>query len=199
MAELTEATTGDDPLAFFAQWFEEAHKAEISEINAFTLATVDTDSKPHARIVLLKGMDEKGFVFYTNYNSAKGQELDSNAFASAVFFWKELERQVRIEGVTEKVEEALSDEYFASRPTGSQLGAWSSPQSTIIASREELHENYKMYEDKYKASVPRPPHWGGYRIIPHRLEFWQGRSSRMHDRILFVYEGDQWRKFRLAP
>ena len=199
MAELTEATAGDDPLAFFMQWFEEAEKAQLTEINAFTLATTDADHRPHARIVLLKGIEENAFVFFTNYDSAKGQELASNAYTSAVFFWKELERQVRIEGTAEKVSAEESDLYFSTRPIASQLGAWSSPQSKIISSREVLTENFKLYEDKYKKAVPRPPHWGGYRIIPHRIEFWQGRSSRMHDRILFVYEGDQWRKFRLAP
>ena len=137
MSELTEATTGDDPLAFFVQWFSEAEHAGVEEINAFTLATVDGEHKPHARIVLLKGIEENGFVFFTNYNSAKGQELTANHFASAVFFWKELERQVRIEGITEKTQAEESDLYFSTRPLGSQLGAWSSPQSRIISSREE--------------------------------------------------------------
>ena len=199
MAELTEETAGDDPLSFFAKWFAEAQTADADEVNAMTLATVDADNKPHARIVLLKEISDKGFVFFTNYNSAKGQELASNPFASALFFWKELERQVRIEGITEKIDADESNEYFFSRPHGSRIGAWASPQSRIISSREVLDENYQLYEDKYKEEVPRPPHWGGYRIIPHRIEFWQGRSSRMHDRILFVYEGGQWRKFRLAP
>lgn len=199
LAELDEATAGDDPLAFFGKWFAEAEQAKVHEINAMTLATVDADSKPHARIVLLKGLDATGFVFFTNYNSAKGHDLDVNPFASSVFFWQELERQVRIEGITEKLEPEESDTYFNSRPAGSQLGAWASPQSRIISSREVLDENYKLYEDKYQEKIPRPPHWGGYRIIPHRIEFWQGRSSRMHDRILFVYESEQWRKFRLAP
>jgi pyridoxamine 5'-phosphate oxidase len=199
LAELDEQTAGDDPLAFFGKWFAEAETAKVNEVNAMTLATVDAEGKPHARIVLLKGLDAKGFVFFTNYNSAKGHDLDVNSFASTVFFWPELERQVRIEGIAEKVEGTESDTYFASRPAGSRLGAWASPQSRIISSREVLDENYKMYEDKFKESIPRPQHWGGYRIIPHRIEFWQGRSSRMHDRILFVYEGEQWRKFRLAP
>ncbi|MBL7718066.1 MAG: pyridoxamine 5'-phosphate oxidase [Flavipsychrobacter sp.] len=199
MAELDEATAGDDPLVFFGRWFSEAEKARVLEVNAMTLATVDAEHKPHARIVLLKGLDDKGFVFYTNYQSAKGHNLDANPFVSSVFFWGELERQVRIEGIAEKVETTESDQYFSSRPEGSRIGAWASPQSRIISSREVLEENYQMYTDKFGAQVPRPPHWGGYRIIPHRIEFWQGRSSRMHDRILFVYEEGRWRKFRLAP
>lgn len=199
MAELNESTAGDDPITFFIQWFNEAEKADIVDMNAFALATVDAENKPHARILLLKGIEEKGFTFFTNYNSAKGRDLEANSFASAVFFWKELERQVRIEGITEKVDDAESDRYFSSRPHDSQVGAWSSPQSKVISSRDVLEENYTMYSDKYKEAVPRPPHWGGYRIIPHKIEFWQGRSNRMHDRILFVYENGQWRKFRLAP
>lgn len=199
LAELDEQTAGDDPLAFFGKWFADAEASKVNEVNAMTLATVDAEGKPHARIVLLKGLDSKGFVFFTNYNSAKGHDLEESSFASIVFFWPELERQVRIEGITEKVEAGESDAYFNSRPAGSRIGAWSSPQSRIISSREVLDENYKMYEDKFKESIPRPHHWGGYRVIPHRIEFWQGRSSRMHDRILFVYESEQWRKFRLAP
>lgn len=199
LAALDEATAGDDPLAFFGKWFAEAEAAQIDETNAMTLATVDADAKPHARIVLLKGLDEKGFVFFTNYHSAKGHNLDENPFASLVFFWKELERQVRVEGIAEKLEAEENSIYFSSRPYGSRIGAWASPQSRIISSREVLDENFKLYEDKYKEQVPCPPHWGGYRIIPHRVEFWQGRGSRMHDRILFVYESEQWRKFRLAP
>jgi pyridoxamine 5'-phosphate oxidase len=199
LAELDESTAGDNPLAFFGKWFAEAEQARIDETNAMTLATVDADGKPHARIVLLKGLDEKGFVFFTNYKSAKGLELEANAFASIVFFWKELERQVRIEGIAEKLEAAESDHYFATRPAASRIGAWASPQSRIITGREELDENFKMYGDKFGEAVPRPPHWGGYRIIPHRIEFWQGRASRMHDRILFVYEDEAWRRFRLAP
>jgi pyridoxamine 5'-phosphate oxidase len=199
MAELSEETAGDDPLSFFATWFAEAQTADADEVNAMTLATVDAENKPHARIVLLKEISENGFVFFTNYNSAKGKELAGNSFASALFFWKELERQVRIEGIAEKIEEEESDTYFFSRPQASRLGAWASPQSRIISSREVLDENYQLYEDKYKEHIPRPPHWGGYRIIPHRIEFWQGRSSRMHDRILFVFESGSWRKFRLAP
>lgn len=199
LAELDENTAGDDPLVFFGKWFTEAEQAKVNEVNAMTLATVDADHKPHARIVLLKGLDAKGFVFFTNYTSAKGHELEDNSFASLLFFWPELERQVRVEGICEKVEPSESDAYFASRPAGSCIGAWASPQSRIISSRDILDENYKMYLDKFGENVPRPPHWGGYRIIPHRIEFWQGRSSRMHDRILFVYEQGQWRKFRLAP
>jgi len=199
MAVLNEAEAGDDPLVFFRRWFLEAGISSVDEINAMTLATVDGTGQPHARIVLLKGIDENGFTFFTNYNSAKGQELESDPLVAAVFFWKELERQVRIEGFAEKVDRAESDEYFASRPLGSRLGAWSSPQSQVIPSRELLESNYKLYETQYNDNVPRPPHWGGYRIKPHRIEFWQGRSNRMHDRILFIYDGGQWSKCRLAP
>lgn len=200
LAALDEAATGDDPLLFFDKWFHEAVEAKAGEVNAMTVATVDTGNKPHARVVLLKGLDDKGFVFYTNYNSAKGHDLEANPYAAAVFFWMELERQVRIEGIVEKVSEAESDIYFLSRPEGSRLGAWSSPQSAVIAHREILDENYQRYLTEFGSDIPRPPHWGGYRIIPHAIEFWQGRSSRMHDRIKFsLDEHGNWMRARLAP
>lgn len=200
-AELDETVVGNDPIHFFAGWFADAQKAAIEDVNAMTLATVDAGHKPHARIVLLKGLDEKGFVFYTNYNSAKAKELSANPNAAILFFWKELERQVRIEGIIEKVTEAESDTYFNSRPEGSKLGAWSSPQSEVITDRSILDTNHSYYLEKFKeAPISRPPHWGGYRLVPHAIEFWQGRSNRLHDRILFTYNGENnWQKCRLAP
>lgn len=201
LQELDEATAGDDPLIFFKKWFAEAEAAAITEINAMTLATADTGGLPHARIVLLKGLDQDGFVFYTNYDSAKGKELVTNPFAALVFFWKELERQVRIEGVVEKVKEEESDIYFQSRPEGSRIGAWASPQSREITHRNILDINYSKYQQEFSnIEIPRPPHWGGYRVLPNHIEFWQGRASRMHDRIVFTKNGpDNWDRSRLAP
>lgn len=200
LAELDEQVAGDDPFAFFHKWFADAQKADAEEVNAMTLATVNAQNKPHARIVLLKGLDDKGFVFFTNYNSEKGRDIAENNNVSIVFFWKELERQVCIEGIAEKVSIAESDEYFLSRPAGSRIGAWSSPQSTVIHTRDILEENYNKYTKQFGDNAPRPPHWGGYRIVPSQIEFWQGRSSRMHDRILFTRNTDgSWQKCRLAP
>ncbi len=201
LQELDEASAGDDPLIFFKKWFSEAEAAAITEINAMTLATADTGGLPHARIVLLKGLDQDGFVFYTNYDSAKGKELVTNPFACLVFFWKELERQVRIEGVVEKVKEEESDIYFQSRPEGSRIGAWASPQSREITHRNILDINYSKYQQEFSdIEIPRPPHWGGYRVLPNRIEFWQGRASRMHDRIVFTKkEAGKWGRARLAP
>ncbi|RYD57468.1 MAG: pyridoxamine 5'-phosphate oxidase [Sphingobacteriales bacterium] len=199
LAELDEATAGDDPLAFFAKWFAEAEAAKADEVNAMALATVDAYNKPHVRIVLLKGLEAAGFVFYTNYSSAKGHDIAANDQVATVFFWKELERQVRVEGRIEKISEAESGIYFNSRPAGSRLGAWASPQSQQIPGREILDNNYKLYQSKFGETIPRPPHWGGYRIVPERIEFWQGRSSRMHDRILFIKTDSGWSKSRLAP
>jgi pyridoxamine 5'-phosphate oxidase len=190
---------GDDPFAFFHKWFSEAEIAEVDEVNAMTLATVDKNSRPHARIVLLKGTNDKGFVFFTNYESHKGNEVAENPHAALVFFWKELERQVRIEGIIEKVSPEESDAYFLSRPQGSRLGAWASPQSRTIETREFLDDNYSAYQQKFGENIPRPPHWGGYIVLPTSIEFWQGRSSRMHDRILFTLQNGSWTKSRLAP
>ena len=199
-AALDEETVGDNPIAFFGKWFMEAQVAKVHEVNAMTLATVDAQNKPHARIVLLKGMDDKGFVFFTNYNSAKGNDLDANPHAALVFFWQELERQVRVEGVVEKVAPEESDVYFHSRPEGSRLGAWSSPQSQVVPHRDILDTNYNAFAEKFSGiEIPRPPHWGGYRVLPSRLEFWQGRSNRMHDRITFTSSGHGWKRDRLAP
>jgi pyridoxamine 5'-phosphate oxidase len=200
LAELDETCVGDNPLSFFGKWFIEAQSSEVAEVNAMTLATADKDNKPHARIVLLKGLDETGFVFFTNYKSAKGSDIDANPYAALVFFWQELERQVRVEGMVEKITEAESDTYFHSRPEGSKLGAWSSPQSEIINGRAFLDENYKTVIEKFAGGeINRPPYWGGYRVIPTSIEFWQGRSNRMHDRIKFTRSGSSWKRVRLAP
>jgi len=200
LAALDEETAGTDPIAFFSKWFKEAESARITEINAMTLATADAQNRPHARIVLLKGLDDRGFVFFTNYDSAKGQHIAENPNVSLLFFWKELERQVRIDGRIEKVPAEESDIYFHSRPEGSRLGAWASPQSREIPHRNILELNYSKYEAEFSGiQIPRPAHWGGYIVIPERIEFWQGRSSRMHDRILFKRNGSSWHRSRLAP
>ena len=201
LAALDESSVGNDPIVFFTKWFSEAEAAQITEINAMTLATVDHNAVPHARIVLLKGLDRADFVFFTNYDSAKGKEINANPHAALVFFWKELERQVRIEGTIEKIPGNESDIYFNSRPAGSRIGAWASPQSQEIADRNILDLNYAKYEEEFsKVEIPRPSHWGGYKVTPNRIEFWQGRSSRMHDRILFTKNGNGgWDRSRLAP
>mgnify|MGYP001212195647 CR=1 FL=1 len=201
-AALDEAAVGDDPFAFFEKWFSEAVAADAEEVNAMTLATVDAQGAPHARIVLLKGVDEGGFIFFTNYQSAKGRDLEAVPRAALVFFWRELERQVRVEGVVEKVSDSESDQYFHSRPAESRIGAWASPQSQTIADRSILEENQRLCREQFAdGGIPRPPHWGGFRVIPLRIEFWQGRSSRLHDRILFSRESQTapWQRSRLAP
>ncbi len=201
LAALDEETAGLDPFVFFSKWFSEAEAAQITEINAMTLATVDIRMQPHARIVLLKGLDSEGFVFFTNYESAKGREIESSPHVALVFFWKELERQVRIEGYIEKIDEAESNAYFQSRPAGSRIGAWASPQSKKIAHRSIIELNYAKYQEEFPdLNIPRPEHWGGYRVMPHHIEFWQGRTSRMHDRILFEKnDTGNWERHRLAP
>lgn len=201
LAALDEQTAGTDPISFFDKWFIEADTSGISEVNAMTLATVGAGGTPHARIVLLKGIDERGFSFFTNYQSHKGNQIDANPNVALLFFWKELERQVRIEGTISKLPSQESDEYFQSRPAGSRLGAWSSPQSRVIETREVLDANYAQYQQQFAdGKIPRPPHWGGYLVTPTRIEFWQGRSSRMHDRILFSLLPDgTWQRSRLAP
>lgn len=189
------------PVDQFKLWFKEAMKANVSEVNAMTLSTVTIDNKPTGRIVLLKGVDNGRFIFYTNYRSQKGIELDANPFASLTIFWAELERQVRIEGKVERVSSEISDAYFSSRPKGSQIGAVTSPQSTPIANREILEKRALQIEEQYKNTpVPRPAQWGGYGVIPRRIEFWQGRASRLHDRIVYeLNENQEWNTVRLAP
>ncbi|MBH8573644.1 pyridoxamine 5'-phosphate oxidase [Nostocaceae cyanobacterium CENA369] len=190
-----------NPFIQFQKWFDQALAAQLTEPNAMTIATAMPDGKPSARMVLLKDFDERGFVFFTNYNSRKGQELAENPQAALVFWWAELERQVRISGHVEKVSENESDKYFHSRPANSRLGAWVSNQSEVIESREVLEQRLQEFHSKYEnQEIPRPPHWGGLRVIPTEIEFWQGRSSRLHDRLLYTRLHDNsWKIERLSP
>ncbi len=199
LRRLDESDVDADPFKQFHAWLREALAAEVPEPTAMTLATVDDEGSPSARIMLLKALDERGFVFYTNYESRKGRELATRPRAALTFFWKELERQVRIEGSVEKVSAAESDEYFASRPLGSRIGAWASTQSATIASRPWLEARVKAAEAQYGESPPRPPHWGGFRVLADWLEFWQGRQSRLHDRIAYTRESTGWVVSRLSP
>jgi pyridoxamine 5'-phosphate oxidase len=200
LRSLNETDVAADPITQFGNWWQEAMNSQLEEVNAMTLATVSPEGKPSARIVLLKDYDENGFVFFTNYESGKGRDMNTNPYAALVFFWKELERQVRIEGMVAKLDTAESDAYFHSRPEGSRIGAWASPQSTVVSGREELEERYEAMKDKFRESdIPRPGHWGGYIVKPVMIEFWQGRPSRMHDRIVYRYENGQWNIHRLAP
>jgi len=200
-AGLNETEADPNPFIQFQTWFDQALSGELPEPNAMTLATATAEGKPDARIVLLKGFDEEGFVFYSNYNSQKGQQLAANPWAALVFWWAELERQVRIEGYVEKVSVEESEAYFASRPFDSQLGAWASPQSELISSRSVLEDNIAQLQHKYDGQkVPKPPHWGGYRLFPTEFEFWQGRPSRLHDRLRYRQQSDgSWVRERLAP
>lgn len=201
MKTLSEADVAADAIVQFTAWWNEAVASEIEEVNAMTLATASKDAVPDARIVLLKGYDENGFVFFTNYQSAKGQQVAENAQACLVFFWKELERQVKIKGPIAKVPTAESDAYFASRPLESRIGAWSSPQSQVISSRDVIVDNVAQNTARFgNQPVPRPPHWGGYVVKPQSIEFWQGRPSRLHDRIRYTLQADNsWAIERLAP
>ncbi|MDS4013903.1 MAG: pyridoxamine 5'-phosphate oxidase [Candidatus Accumulibacter sp.] len=198
--KLSEHASHADPLAQFAQWFEEALAAQLPEPNAMTLATVDERQRPSTRIVLIKGYDEHGLSWFTNYESRKGRELASNPWAALQFHWVELERVVRIEGRVEKLTETESDAYYASRPLDSRLGAWASPQSQVIADRGVLVANAAHYAARFLLDPPRPPHWGGYRLRPDTWEFWQGRKSRLHDRLRYrLDDSRQWIRERLAP
>ena len=200
LGELHESQIAKSPVIQFEKWFEEALMAEISEVNAMTLATVFSQ-QPTIRVVLLKGLDEKGFVFFTNYESRKAQEIAGNPKAAVNFFWKELHRQIRIEGRIEKISFEESNTYYQSRDRGSRIGAWASPQSQVIENREELEDRVNEFTQKYegKEEIPCPEHWGGYRLVPYYFEFWQGRPSHLHDRIVYEKEVNVWNIQRLAP
>lgn len=197
---LDEHDVEPDPIRQFQLWFQQALDAQVPEPNAMTLATVDEQGQPSARIVLVKGADARGFVFFTNYESRKGHDLAINPRASLLFYWIELERQVRIEGTIEKTSAQESDAYFASRPLGSRIGAWASDQSREIAGRAVLEEREQAFAERFGDNPPRPPQWGGYRVVPARMEFWQGRPSRLHDRIVYTRNADaSWQISRLSP
>ncbi|MCF7203031.1 pyridoxamine 5'-phosphate oxidase [Pseudomonas oligotrophica] len=199
---LSETSAPEEPFALFRQWFQEAVQAEQAPVepNAMTLATVDEQGRPHCRVLLLKALDERGFTFFTNYDSDKGAQLAHSPFAAMTFFWPGLERQVRIEGQVEKVSAEESDAYFHVRPLGSRLGAWASPQSRVIRDRAELERLLAETEQRFLEQAPHcPPHWGGYRLVPERMEFWQGRPSRLHDRLDYRLTAGSWVRQRLAP
>lgn len=201
-SQLDLAEVAENPMQQFKQWFELAMNADVKEPNAMTIATVDAQGRPSARIVLLKDVRDTGFVFYTNYDSRKGQELAVNPYAALVFNWLSLEKQIRITGKVRKLERETSEQYFQSRPKGSQIGAWASPQSEVIPDREILEENVQNLKDKYAEDedLPCPPNWGGFEVMPDEIEFWQGRSSRLHDRIHYQkQENESWKIVRLAP
>jgi pyridoxamine 5'-phosphate oxidase len=200
-AGLKESDAASGPIEQFRNWFDEALAADLHEPNAMTLATATPDGRPSARVVLLKGLDERGFVFYTSYEGRKGGELETNPYCALVFYWGELERQVRVEGRASRVSEDESDEYFGSRPRGSQLGAWASEQSRPVEGRGALEERLRGLEAEYEGrEVPRPPFWGGYRVEPEVVEFWQGRENRLHDRLVYRRsDNGEWGRERLQP
>ncbi len=200
LRSLSEQDVSSDPFKQFDKWWQEAIHSDLEEVNAMTLATASADGMPDARIVLLKGFDQNGFTFFTNYNSAKGHQLLENPRACLVFFWAELERQVRLSGLVSLAPAKVSDDYFNSRPEGSRIGAWASPQSEVIENREWLEAEEERLSTELKGDLHRPPHWGGYVVRPTRMEFWQGRPSRLHDRILYTLKGNgKWTIERLAP
>lgn len=201
LQSLLEKDLNENPIAQFENWWQQAVESKIEEPNAMALATCDASGKPSARIVLLKEIKDNGFVFFTNYQSRKGKEIEENPFVSLLFFWKELERQVRIEGKIKKIPAAESDEYFNSRPPESRIGAWSSPQSNVINSRDTLQKNVEKYTSQFGTkNIPRPEFWGGYIVEPQRIEFWQGRPGRLHDRLQYsLTENNEWIIKRLAP
>ena len=198
-AELSEQASHADPLRQFDQWLREAIEGQVPEPNAMTLATVGGNLRPSTRVVLIKGCDERGIVFFTNYDSRKGIELAGNPFAALQFHWVELERVVRIEGTVEKTSAEESDAYFASRPLDSRIGAWASPQSQVISGRSVLVANAAKFGARFMLQPPRPPHWGGYRLVPDAWQFWQGRASRLHDRLRYALRDGAWVRERLAP
>ncbi|PYS98649.1 MAG: pyridoxamine 5'-phosphate oxidase [Acidobacteria bacterium] len=199
MEELSESSVAADPIVQFGNWFEEYLNSEPREPNAFVLSTVDQNSNPTSRVVLLKGFDQNGFVFFTNYESKKARDLDANPNASLNFFWPELERQIRISGVADKTSLEESEAYFASRPRESQIGAWASKQSDVLSERKTLEDRVNDIRERFDGEIPCPPFWGGFRIVPSSFEFWQGRPSRLHDRIRYEKEAAGWRILRLYP
>ena len=196
---LDKENVDPNPFEQFSQWFDEALEHVSFDANAMTLTTVGENGQPSSRTVLLKGFDDSGFIFYTNYRSRKGLHIQNNSRVSITFYWADLMRQVHIEGNAQKVPETQSEEYFKSRPVASRLSAWASSQSDEVESRSVLKTRMKEYEEKFGDDIPRPPHWGGFLVVPHRIEFWQGRLNRLHDRICYTLEDDEWRIKRLSP